>query len=93
MSIHLTTHAGLVPLTAAVVTTPALTLARVITIDPSIGTLLQRARCVPRASWRTYERLQAELSRYVGWGAADPRLASSRAYELAISALVEALDL
>ena len=51
------------------------------------------AAAIQHPTWLDYERLKRRLSRIVGWGALDPRHASSDAYDAAIRRLAQELGL
>ncbi len=72
---------------------PVTTWAEIVAIDPEILDVIAYAKTIREPNWIDYSRLKASLSRLVGWGARDPRLASYQAYELAIDQLLEVLGL
>jgi len=69
---------------------------QMIAIEPRLGILLQSARNLKtrgRTDWHDYAHFKRRLSRLVGHGAEDDRLASCDCYEVAIVALTEGLGL
>lgn len=51
-------------------------------IEPDLGVLLNAARCV-QGGERAWNWIRGCMERYVGWHAADPRLRSDEAWQLA----------
>lgn len=72
-------------------TVPGINLAKIISIDPRVYDLLERARKVKGHKDRAYISFRGELQQYVGWAAEDERLRTSDAYQTAHRALCDAL--
>lgn len=72
---------------------PRLTIDRIVFLCPAIGQLLKEAQRIRFASCHDLERFQKRARRFVGWGAADSRLAPSEAVELVDQELAAALKL
>jgi hypothetical protein len=76
--------------------TSELTLQEIRRIVPFIDRLIRRAARERRPGWRDYERYKRLARDYVGWYSGHrevPELMTSRAYELVINGLLEALRL
>lgn len=63
-------------------------------IEPRLAIVEANARRLRRSPnrWAVYESLKRRLNALVGWGATDSRLATSDAYEVAIAAVLSAIE-
>ncbi len=66
---------------------------QIVAIEPKVAEIVRMAREIGRPTWEDYSRLKGHLSWLVGWGAKDKRLASTQAYDAALSVMVEALGI
>ena len=60
-------------------------------IEPQLAALEREARRTP-FGWHAYESFKSRLKPLVGWSAANPVLASSEAWDLAIDRVLTALE-
>lgn len=63
----------------------------IITVEPRVGTVMDKAQHARRRTWRTSERLKGKLDKLVGYNADRPELRTSEAYEIALRAMSAAL--
>ena len=65
----------------------------VISVEPRVMYLLETARKIKDAGWSDYTSMKIAMSSLVGWDAECETLRTSRAYEIAINALCDALNI
>lgn len=68
-----------------------LTLNQIISLEPQIGRILQKARRVKNAYWPDYSRYKLRLLPLVGYEAKEKKLQNESAYSTVIMALCDAL--
>lgn len=70
---------------------PVRTLAMAISLEPQIGTILERAKHERHANRDIYQVYRQELKQFAGWHAQKPQLATEEVYLLVTAALGKAL--
>ena len=72
-----------------------LTIGNIIARFPAVEAVLNLANLVYDEKvynpWEAYEYFKCILSGYVGWGSPDPNYATSRAYDVALKAMINRL--